>query len=109
MYVTAVESGRKPGAAVLDQMNLNERMPDAVFRQKPGQYILDDLRCGADAKKACLRSLQSARAFLNRRNVGEDTPAPRKEVLSFGCQSYASPDSIEQRHSELGFQREHLT
>ena len=103
--LATLQASRQARAAVLDQMHLDAGMPSLVLRQEIDKQALDRLRRGADPEHSCLPGLERARPLAEQLDFGQQAPAAPKQVFALRRELNAATDPIEQRHSQLGFQR----
>src|SRR4051794_5967217 len=104
MNVATFEAAIEPDAAILHEMDLHVRMAAAVAGQKIRQQVLDHLRRGPTPQYPGLAPLERARPLAHVFTLSQHTTKPPQEVFALRCQLDTAADTVEQLHSQLGFE-----
>jgi len=95
---------RKSRTSILDNADFHTWMAPAMSCQKTGELRLDHGRSGTDPDLAGVPALQCPRSVAEGVGFCHDlAPAP-KQVFTFRRQPDAATDTVEQEHSQFGFQ-----
>jgi hypothetical protein len=108
MNLATFKAGWQIAAGILHQANIDTGVATPVSRDKRGKQRLDGLRDGADPEQAGVPGSERARPLAERLGVTEQAPAALQQVLALRRQLEAPPNSIEQPHAQLGFERKNL-
>ena len=86
-------------------MHFDAGVAAPVVREEIREQILDHLRGRANPEYSGLAGLERASALAERVGFRQQAAAAPEQIFAFRCQLDAPPDAVEQRHTQLAFQR----